>query len=130
MTPAKIAEKPPTATKKAGPGRPPGAKNRATKEAERRLEMVRERLSELFPNLADIDAHGLLQAVYRDPDAPLLLRVEAATRALSVEKPRLSSGTLDASVSVLRDRLAARLDAAVASAASKPAPIIEAEAQP
>jgi hypothetical protein len=41
--------------------------------------------------LGDADAHTTLQSIYLDPDAPQANRIKAASAALPVEKPKLTS---------------------------------------
>ncbi len=55
------------------------------------------------------DAHAFLQAVYKDPDVPLEIRIMAASRALRVEKPVLSATNSNVNVNV---NLAEQLKAA------------------
>jgi len=97
---------------KPGPGRPPGRKNNKTLALE---EAMREASAAIVDNEIknefNGDAHAFIRAVYQDPNVPLEIRLQAATRALRVEKPALSStkATVD-DKSGLADRLeAARL---------------------
>lgn len=67
-------------------GRQKGTPNRRTTKLAAAVQAATERLAS-----ADLDAHGLLCAVYRDEDFPIDLRVEAARAALPFEKPRLAT---------------------------------------
>jgi len=72
---------------KPGPGRPPGRKNNKTLVLEEAARKAAADIDGAF----DGDAHAFLQAVYRNPDVPLEVRIMAAGRALRVEKPTLSA---------------------------------------
>lgn len=72
---------------KAGPGRPPGRKNNKTLAMEEAARKAMATIDDAF----DGDAHAFLQAVYRDPNMPIEVRIAAAGRALRVEKPVLSA---------------------------------------
>ena len=90
---------------KAGPGRPPGSKNKKTLALEAAVQQVAASIDGAFEG----DAHAFLTAVYRDPAVPLEIRIMAAGRALRVEKPALSASH---SVSEVNVNLATRLEAA------------------
>ncbi len=90
---------------KPGPGRPLGRKNDKTLALEAASRKAAASISEGF----DGDAHAFLQAVYRNPEVPLEIRIMAAGRALRVEKPALATSH---SVSEININLAARLEAA------------------
>jgi hypothetical protein len=89
---------------KPGPGRPPGRKNNKTLALEKAMQDAVAQIDGAF----DGDAHAFLQAVYRNPDVPLEVRIMAAGRALRVEKPTLtaSRSTVDVHVN-MADRLEA-----------------------
>lgn len=88
-----------------GPGRPPGRKNDKTLALEAASRKAAASISEGFEG----DAHAFLQAVYRNPDVPLEIRIMAAGRALRVEKPSLAASH---SVAEININLASRLEAA------------------
>lgn len=90
---------------KPGPGRPPGRKNNKTLALEAASRKAAASINDGF----DGDAHAFLQAVYRNPDVPLEVRIMAAGRALRVEKPTLAATH---SVSEINVNLATRLEAA------------------
>ncbi len=90
---------------KAGPGRPPGSKNKKTLA----LEEAARRAAASIDGAFEGDAHAFLTAVYRDPAVPLEIRIMAAGRAIRVEKPALSASH---SVSEVNVNLATRLEAA------------------
>ena len=51
-----------------------------------------EQISAAFgPEIFEGDAHALLMSVYKDPNQPIGLRMEAAKATLPYEKPRLAS---------------------------------------
>ncbi len=90
---------------KAGPGRPPGSKNKKTLALEEAARQAAASIDGAFEG----DAHAFLTAVYRDPAVPLEIRIMAAGRAIRVEKPALSAvhGRMDVNFN-----LATRLEAA------------------
>ncbi len=90
---------------KAGPGRPPGSKNKKTLALEEAARQAAASIDGAFEG----DAHAFLTAVYRDPAVPLEIRIMAAGRALRVEKPALSASH---SVSEVHGNIAVRLEAA------------------
>ena len=90
---------------KPGPGRPPGRKNNATLAMEAAARKAAADIDGAF----DGDAHAFLQAVYKNPDVPLEVRIMAAGRALRVEKPTLSASHSQVDVNL---NLANRLEAA------------------
>ena len=87
---------------KPGPGRPPGRKNNKTLVLEDAARKAAATIDEGFEG----DAHAFLQAVYRNPDVPLEVRIMAAGRALRVEKPALSASRSQMDVNLnIADRL-------------------------
>lgn len=98
---------------KPGPGRPPGRKNNATLALEQAARQAAATIDGAFEG----DAHAFLQAVYRNPQVPLEIRIMAAGRALRVEKPTLAASH---SVSEININLASRLEAARQRVANRP----------
>ena len=90
---------------KPGPGRPPGRKNNKTLALEEAARQAAAQIDDAF----DGDAHAFLQAVYKNPEVPLEIRIMAAGRALRVEKPVLSASRSQVDVNV---NIAERLEAA------------------
>ena len=90
---------------KAGPGRPPGSKNKRTLALEEAARQAAASIDGAFVG----DAHAFLTAVYRDPAVLLEIRITAAGKALRVEKPALSASH---SVTEVNVNLATRLEAA------------------
>ncbi|HTJ91247.1 MAG TPA: hypothetical protein VL356_13865 [Acidocella sp.] len=88
-----------------------------------------------------LDAHSLLQAIYRNDEFPLVMRYQAAVAALPYEKPRLSttvvvedqskSETLAKRMRAAQERLglAARDVVAVAAGEAPEAALIEGTAE-
>ncbi len=90
--------------RKAGPRRPPGRKNNKTLALEEAARKAAEGIDGAF----DGDAHAFLQAVYRNPEVPLEIRIMAAGRALRVEKPTLSASHSQVDMNIgLADRMEA-----------------------
>lgn len=96
---------------KAGPGRPPGRKNNKTLTLEAATQKALEQVDEAFEG----DAHTFLQWVYKNPDFPIEIRLQAATKALRVEKPTLAASHSTHDVSI---GLAERLDSALIRASN------------
>ena len=113
---------------KAGPGRPPGRKNNATLAMEEAARKAAAGIDGAFEG----DAHAFLQAVYRNPEVPLEIRIMAAGRALRVEKPVLSASQARMDVHInIGDRLEeARERARLAVARDGAGPMIEGSAVP
>jgi hypothetical protein len=74
---------------KPGPGRPRGRKNEATIAREAAMREANEIIGQALAHPFEGDAHALLVAVYKNPDVPLDLRLDAAKAALKAEKPAL-----------------------------------------
>lgn len=87
---------------KAGPGRPPGRKNNATLA----IEAATRKAVAAIDGAFDGDALAFLQAVYKNPEIPLEVRISAAGKSLRFEKPALSSSNERMDVTVgLAERL-------------------------
>jgi hypothetical protein len=70
-------------------GRLKGSKNKRTLERERATQEAARQISAAIKGAFEGDAHDLLMAVYKDPDQPLHVRIDAAKAALPYEKPRV-----------------------------------------
>ena len=110
---------------RAGPGRPPGRKNNKTLALE---EAARKAVAEI-DGAFEGDAHAFLQAVYRNPNVPLEIRIMAAGRALRVEKPTLSTtqGRVDVCLDIGERLDAARKRAAMATVQEDATLLLEAQ---
>jgi len=78
-----------------GAGRPPGSRNKGPRKKLQR-ELVGKALSEQMRAILGVDAFpgdgvALMQLVYKNPELPIELRLEAAKCAAPYERPRLSS---------------------------------------
>ena len=103
----------------AGPGRPPGSKNKKTLAMEAAVRKAVAGIDGAFKG----DAHAFLQAVYKNPNIPLEVRIMAAGRALRVEKPALSATNSNVNINV---NMVERLEAArLRAKAINPARVIE-----
>jgi hypothetical protein len=78
----------------AGKGRPPGAKNKRTRELEAKMAETAEHIAAAIPGAFGGDAHALLMVTYKDVALDLDVRLDAAKAAISYEKPRLQGTTL------------------------------------
>jgi hypothetical protein len=76
-------------------GRPPGAKNKSTKEREAAMQAAAARLEGTIEGAFQGDAHTFLVAIYKDPSMPVHLRVDAAKAAVAYEKPRLNASDVN-----------------------------------
>jgi hypothetical protein len=73
-------------------GRQPGTKNKRTLARERaQAETAVKITAALGANAFDGDAHALLTAIYKNPEQPIALRLDAAKAAIGYEKPRLAA---------------------------------------
>jgi hypothetical protein len=72
-------------------GRPPGAKNKRTREREIALAQAADKLRETMGDTFDGDAHALMTMLYQNQSLPLELRLDAAKAAAPYERPKLSS---------------------------------------
>jgi hypothetical protein len=72
-------------------GRPPGAKNKRTKEREAAVRAAAAAIEGTIDGAFEGDAHTFLIAIYKDPEMPLNVRVDAAKAAIGYEKPRLNA---------------------------------------
>jgi hypothetical protein len=70
-----------------GAGRPPGARNKRTVEAEEAMNAVVQEFSATVPDVFAGDAVAFLQTVYKDPRIPLHVRLDAAAKAARFERP-------------------------------------------
>src|SRR4051812_13077657 len=75
-------------------GRKKGSRNRQTMARETAISDVVE--AALIEGGFEGDAHAFLMGVYKDPQQPLVMRIDAAKAAIGYEKPKLTS--LDATV--------------------------------
>src|SRR5690349_14974734 len=75
--------------KRDGAGRKPGGKNRRTVEIEKAMQAVVAEFEAQHPNLFAGDGVTLLQTVYKNPDVPWDVRVDAAKAAAPFERPKL-----------------------------------------
>ena len=74
-----------------GAGRKKGSTNQRIKRLRSEMRAVALRIKQVIPEAFDGDGHALMVAIYKDPDMPIDLRLEAAKAAVRYEKPALSS---------------------------------------
>lgn len=107
------------AAKKKTGGRQKGTPNKRTAELDKAREIIIAKYRDTIgrENCFDGDAHAFLICVYQDETLPLELRVNAASKAIYYEKPRLNA--IDASISgkitleaLIRDSMLERSDRA------------------
>lgn len=92
-------------------GRRKGTPNRITIEREAAVEQAHEQIAQVLgPTVFDGDAHAMLMTVYKDTSQPLVLRIDAAGKAIGYEKPKLSS-------------VDAHVDGALGTYAAQPIPV-------
>jgi len=92
-------------------GRRKGTPNRITVEREAAVEQAHEQIAQVLgPTAFDGDAHAMLMSVYKDASQPLVLRIDAAGKAIGYEKPKLSS-------------VDAHVDGALGTYAAQPIPV-------
>ena len=69
-------------------GRKPGAKNRVTIEREMRMQALTANMRRTIED-SEVTAHDVLMAIYKHPDSPTDLKLEAAKAAIRFEMPAL-----------------------------------------
>lgn len=72
-------------------GRPQGARSKGSKARDEAIQTMAARLGEVIPGAFEGDSHELLMSVYRNPELPLLIRIDAAKSAIGYERPRLAA---------------------------------------
>ena len=72
-------------------GRPPGSPNRRTTAIKEAVARAADRLEAEIPDAFVGDAHAFLVSIYKDPQQPIDLRMEAAKAAVRYEKPVLAA---------------------------------------
>lgn len=72
-------------------GRPKGTPNKRTGAIKQAVAKAAERLEAEIPDAFVGDAHAFLVSIYKDPQQPLDLRMEAAGKAIRYEKPALAA---------------------------------------
>ena len=104
-----------------GAGRPPGAKNKRTREVETAMKAVAAQFVVAVPDAFEGDGVAFLQTVYKDPALSLAVRLDAAAKAARFERPMLSANNVRVirSLQDLSDEEIARIAAT---------PLIEGEA--
>jgi hypothetical protein len=74
-----------------GAGRPRGSQSPNTKARREAARQIVQRFEIDHPNAFPGDAVSLLQCVYRNPDVPLEVRIDAASKAARFERPALAA---------------------------------------
>lgn len=72
-------------------GRKKGTLNKRTAQREQRVQEAAAVIAGVIPGAFEGDSHALLMAIYKNPDNPLELRLDAAKAAIGYEKPRLAA---------------------------------------
>ena len=76
-------------------GRVAGSLNKRTLELQDAMKTTAEKIKEVLgEGTFEGDGHAMLMAVYKSPDMPINIRIDAAKAAIGYEKPKLSSGNL------------------------------------
>lgn len=83
-------------------GRKPGSTGAKTQERLSKVDAVMAAVESALPEAFKGDAHAFLIAVYKDTRQALKDRLAAATAAISYEKPKLASMTLDGNLNFTR----------------------------
>lgn len=80
-------------------GRPKGSTSKVTLARQARMQEVADKVIKSINGAFEGDSHQFLMTIYKNPEFPLPLRLDAAKAAISYEKPRLAavehSGSLD-----------------------------------
>jgi hypothetical protein len=72
-------------------GRAKGTPNKRTLARKAAMQAAAAKIGGVIESAFEGDAHALLIAVYKNPEIPLNLRVDAAKAAVGYEKPRLNA---------------------------------------
>jgi hypothetical protein len=72
-------------------GRQKGTPNKRTVQREAAVQAAAALLDGTIAGAFEGDAHAFLIAVYKNPELPINLRVDAARAAIGYEKPRLNA---------------------------------------
>lgn len=72
-------------------GRQKGTPNKRSIALEEKVREAAEIIESTLPEAFKGDAHALLMTVYKDPNSPMPLRIDAAKAAIAFEKPKLAS---------------------------------------
>ena len=76
--------------KRAGAGRPNGAKNKRTKKREQDAARAAAAIEAVIPEAFAGDAHAYLMTIYKDPTKDDAVRMDAAKAAIRYELPTFS----------------------------------------
>jgi hypothetical protein len=89
-------------------GRKKGTPNKRTEERAAAMKDAAEKIGAVIAGAFDGDSHALLMTIYKDPERPIELRMEAAKAAIAYEKPRLAAIEHSGEMNISHeDRLAA-----------------------
>ena len=72
-------------------GRQKGVPNKRTEQREAAMHEAAGKIETAIPDAFDGDSHALLMTIYKDPNQPLDVRMDAAKAAIAYEKPRLQA---------------------------------------
>lgn len=74
-----------------GSGRKKGSTNQRIKRLRSEMRSISLKFGELVPDAFEGDGHALMVAIYKHPDVPLEVRLDAAAKAARYEKPSLQA---------------------------------------
>lgn len=72
-------------------GRQKGTPNKRSIVLEQKAREAAEIIEGTLPEAFKGDAHALLMTIYKDPNNPMPLRIDAAKAAIGFEKPKLAA---------------------------------------
>ena len=81
-------------------GRPKGSKNRFTERCSGAAKATAKKIEKALKSAFTGDAHAFLMLVYKDPENPIDLRLDAAKAAIRFEMPALAAIQTDGNLNV------------------------------
>jgi hypothetical protein len=72
-------------------GRPKGSNSKVTLARKARMQEVADKVIKHINGAFEGDSHEFLMTIYKNPQFPIPLRLDAAKAAISYEKPRLAA---------------------------------------
>lgn len=81
----------PRGGKRLGAGRKGGTTNHTIKRIRGAMKIAASAIRQVIPDAFEGDAHALMVCVYKDPQHPIEVRLDAAKCAIRYEKPSLQA---------------------------------------
>jgi hypothetical protein len=72
-------------------GRQKGTPNKRTAAREQAVAEMARAIADVIPEAFQGNVHAFLMAIYKDPEMPIEMRIDAAKKAIHFEKPALAA---------------------------------------